>query len=92
MHARVKIAYLVQLLDCCYSTIIAYLHSNVCDTNYTKVNCFILKSTSNTYEYKVLTYQVNSTSQTLLAPQINQLFILHIKIISSCFPQKFTPI
>ena len=24
-------------------------------------------------------YQVNSTSQTLLAPQINQLFIFHVK-------------
>ena len=31
------------------------------------------------YDIQPLLYQVNSTSQTLLAPQINQLFIFHVK-------------
>ena len=31
------------------------------------------------YDMQPLVYQVNSTSQTLLAPEKNQLFIFHIK-------------
>ena len=34
------------------------------------------------YDIQQLVYQINSTSQTLLAPQINQLFIFHIKQFS----------
>ena len=32
------------------------------------------------YDIQLLVYQVNSTSQTLLVPQKNQLFIFHIKL------------